>query len=169
MTVSADIDLDPDTFLRQQLARQPHNVMAHMLGGEQIWIKRAGAPHGPGRYRAEGRHRGTAVAGRCVGGQEDPGGIPGPLQFCGVAPAVGANRQARAAEEQQGRLNGFGKRLGGPLAVSCLWVLHGLGLCWRRNKYPEVSDIQTREETILSGTGFRSDTVRLRCRPGSPA
>ena len=73
------------------------------------------------------------------------------------------------AEEQQGRLNGFGKRLGGPLAVSCLWVLHGLGLCWRRNKYPEVSDIQTREETILSGTGFRSDTVRLRCRPGSPA
>ena len=39
-------------FLQQQLATQPHNVMAHVLGHEQIWIKRAGAPHGTGRYRA---------------------------------------------------------------------------------------------------------------------
>ncbi|MBT9514501.1 MAG: hypothetical protein IV104_19350 [Acidovorax sp.] len=39
-------------FLQQQLATQPHNVMAHVLGNEQIWIKRAGAPHGTGRYRA---------------------------------------------------------------------------------------------------------------------
>ncbi|PWG75139.1 hypothetical protein DF186_14210, partial [Enterococcus hirae] len=60
------------------------------------------------------------------------------------------------AEEQQGRLNGFGKRLGGPLTVSCFWILHGLGLYWRHNKYPEVSDIQTREETILSGTDLKA-------------
>lgn len=43
---------DYAAFLQEQLARQPHNVMAHVLGDEQIWIKRAGAPHGPGRYRA---------------------------------------------------------------------------------------------------------------------
>ncbi len=49
-------ELSPATdyaaFLRQQLATQPHNVMSHVLGDEQIWIKRAGAPHGMGRYRA---------------------------------------------------------------------------------------------------------------------
>ncbi|MFT4241321.1 MAG: RIO1 family regulatory kinase/ATPase [Acidovorax sp.] len=39
-------------FLRQQLAEQPHNVMCHTVDGEAIWVKRAGAPHGPGRYRA---------------------------------------------------------------------------------------------------------------------
>ena len=39
-------------FLQQQLATQPHNVMAHVVGDEQIWVKRAGAPHGVGRYRA---------------------------------------------------------------------------------------------------------------------
>lgn len=38
--------LDYAAFLQQQLATQPHNVMAHVLGHEQIWIKRAGAPHG---------------------------------------------------------------------------------------------------------------------------
>ena len=43
---------DYAAFLQQQLATQPHNVMAHVLGNEQIWIKRAGAPHGMGRYRA---------------------------------------------------------------------------------------------------------------------
>ena len=43
---------DYAAFLQQQLATQPHNVMAHVLGNEQIWIKRAGAPHGTGRYRA---------------------------------------------------------------------------------------------------------------------
>ena len=43
---------DYAAFLQQQLATQPHNVMAHVLGDEQIWIKRAGAPHGMGRYRA---------------------------------------------------------------------------------------------------------------------
>ena len=43
---------DYAAFLQQQLATQPHNVMAHVLGHEQIWIKRAGAPHGTGRYRA---------------------------------------------------------------------------------------------------------------------
>ncbi|RYF65258.1 MAG: hypothetical protein EOO29_40890, partial [Comamonadaceae bacterium] len=41
-----------ETYLAQHLATQPHNVMAHVLGAEQIWIKRAGAPHGTGRYRA---------------------------------------------------------------------------------------------------------------------
>jgi hypothetical protein len=41
-----------DAFLRQQLSEQPHNVMTHVVGDEQIWVKRAGAPHGPGRYRA---------------------------------------------------------------------------------------------------------------------
>ncbi|MBL7087306.1 hypothetical protein [Acidovorax sp.] len=44
--------IDYSAFLQQQLATQPHNVMAHVLGDEQIWIKRAGAPHGMGRYRA---------------------------------------------------------------------------------------------------------------------
>ncbi|KRB26502.1 hypothetical protein [Acidovorax sp. Root70] len=44
--------IDYSAFLRQQLATQPHNVMSHVLGNEQIWIKRAGAPHGTGRYRA---------------------------------------------------------------------------------------------------------------------
>jgi hypothetical protein len=44
--------IDYAAFLQQHLATQPHNVMAHVLGDEQIWIKRAGAPHGTGRYRA---------------------------------------------------------------------------------------------------------------------
>lgn len=43
---------DYAAFLQQQLATQPHNVMAHVLGHEQVWIKRAGTPHGTGRYRA---------------------------------------------------------------------------------------------------------------------
>lgn len=43
---------DYGAFLQQHLPTQPHAVMAHVLGGEQIWIKRAGAPHGTGRYRA---------------------------------------------------------------------------------------------------------------------
>lgn len=47
---------DYDAFLREQLAAQPHNVMSHIRGdargGEQIWVKRAGTPHGQGRYRA---------------------------------------------------------------------------------------------------------------------
>ena len=43
---------DYAAFLRQQLATQPHNVMTHVLGDEQLWVKRAGAPHGTGRYRA---------------------------------------------------------------------------------------------------------------------
>ncbi|CAN7602827.1 hypothetical protein LJR129_004525 [Acidovorax sp. LjRoot129] len=41
-----------EACLAQHLATQPHNVMAHVLGHEQIWIKRAGTPHGTGRYRA---------------------------------------------------------------------------------------------------------------------
>lgn len=44
--------IDYSAFLQQQLATQHHNVMSHRLGSEQIWIKRAGAPHGTGRYRA---------------------------------------------------------------------------------------------------------------------
>ena len=44
--------LDYTAFLREQLATQPHNVMSHVLGNEQIWIKRGGVPHGMGRYRA---------------------------------------------------------------------------------------------------------------------
>lgn len=43
---------DYATFLRQQLATQEPNVMCHQLGDEQVWVKRAGAPHGQGRYRA---------------------------------------------------------------------------------------------------------------------
>ena len=38
-------------FLRQHLATQPHNVMRHMRGDGQVWVKRAGAPHGTVRYR----------------------------------------------------------------------------------------------------------------------
>ena len=43
---------DYSTFLRQKLDTQPHSVMSHVLGDEQIWVKRAGAPLGTGRYRA---------------------------------------------------------------------------------------------------------------------
>jgi len=39
-------------FLQQKLATQPRNVMDHLLGDEKIWVKRAGTPHGSGRYRA---------------------------------------------------------------------------------------------------------------------
>ncbi len=59
MTLTMDASTHPTAtapdyaaFLQQQLATQPHNVMAHVLGDEQLWIKRAGAPHGTGRYRA---------------------------------------------------------------------------------------------------------------------
>ena len=54
MKMDASTSAAPDyaAFLQQQLSAQPHNVMAHVLGDEQIWIKRAGAPHGMGRYRA---------------------------------------------------------------------------------------------------------------------
>ena len=41
-----------DGFLREQLATQPHHVMSHRLGDEQVWVKRAGEPRGTGRYRA---------------------------------------------------------------------------------------------------------------------
>ena len=41
-----------DGFLREQLATQPHHVMSHRLGDEQVWVKRAGEPQGTGRYRA---------------------------------------------------------------------------------------------------------------------
>ena len=44
--------IDYSAFLRQQLATQPRSVMGHLLGNEQIWVKRAGPPHGMGRYRA---------------------------------------------------------------------------------------------------------------------
>ena len=44
--------LDYSAFLRQQLATQPRSVMSHVVGSEQIWVKRAGPPHGMGRYRA---------------------------------------------------------------------------------------------------------------------
>ena len=44
--------LDYSAFLRQQLATQPRSVMSHLVGYEQIWVKRAGPPHGMGRYRA---------------------------------------------------------------------------------------------------------------------
>ncbi|PJI95732.1 hypothetical protein CLU85_0457 [Acidovorax sp. 69] len=43
---------DYSAFLQQKLATQPHSVMSHVLGNEQIWVKRAGVPHGTGRYRA---------------------------------------------------------------------------------------------------------------------
>ncbi|MDP3228639.1 MAG: hypothetical protein Q8N13_11770 [Acidovorax sp.] len=52
MRMDIPASTDYSAFLQQQLATQPHNVMAHVLGDEQIWIKRAGAPHGTGRYRA---------------------------------------------------------------------------------------------------------------------
>lgn len=44
--------IDYSAFLRQQLATQPRSVMGHLVGHEQIWVKRAGPPHGMGRYRA---------------------------------------------------------------------------------------------------------------------
>ena len=44
--------VDYAAFLRQHIATQPHNVTSHLIGQEQIWVKRGGTPHGPGRYRA---------------------------------------------------------------------------------------------------------------------
>ena len=41
-----------DAFLSQHLDSQPRSVMRHALGAEQIWVKRAGPPHGSVRYRA---------------------------------------------------------------------------------------------------------------------
>ncbi len=45
---------DYSAFLQQQLATQPHNVMRHQWGDEEIWVKRAGTPHGAARYRTMG-------------------------------------------------------------------------------------------------------------------
>ena len=45
---------DYQAFLQQQLATQPHTVMRHHWEGEDIWVKRAVAPHGTGSYRALG-------------------------------------------------------------------------------------------------------------------
>ncbi len=44
--------VDYAAYLRQQLAQQQFNVASYRLGDEQVWLKKAGAPHGPGRYRA---------------------------------------------------------------------------------------------------------------------
>ncbi len=41
-------------FLRTQLPQQAGNVQSHTLAGEQVWIKKAGARHGMGRYRVLG-------------------------------------------------------------------------------------------------------------------
>ncbi len=43
--------VDYATYLRQQLMQQQFNVASYRLGNEQVWLKKAGAPHGPGRYR----------------------------------------------------------------------------------------------------------------------
>lgn len=45
---------DYTAFLQQQLATQPKNIGRHQWGEEEIWVKRAGAPHSMGRYRAMG-------------------------------------------------------------------------------------------------------------------
>lgn len=44
--------VDYAAFLRRQLPAQPYNVTSHLVGHEQIWIKRGGTPHGQSRYRA---------------------------------------------------------------------------------------------------------------------
>ena len=44
--------VDYAAYLRQQLVQQQFNVASYRLGEEQVWLKKAGAPHGPGRYRA---------------------------------------------------------------------------------------------------------------------
>jgi hypothetical protein len=44
--------IDYAAYLRQQLAQQQFNVASYRLGDEQVWLKKAGAPHGMGRYRA---------------------------------------------------------------------------------------------------------------------
>lgn len=41
-------------FLRQQLALQQPTVARYMLSEEQVWLKKAGARHGMGRYRVLG-------------------------------------------------------------------------------------------------------------------
>lgn len=43
---------DPAAFLREHAATQAPNVQSYRLPGEQWWLKRAGASHGAGRYRA---------------------------------------------------------------------------------------------------------------------
>lgn len=44
--------IDYAAYLRRQLAQQQFNVASYRLGNEQVWLKKAGAPHGTGRYRA---------------------------------------------------------------------------------------------------------------------
>lgn len=41
-------------YLLRQLAQQQLNVASYQLGGEQVWLKKAGARHGMGRYRLMG-------------------------------------------------------------------------------------------------------------------
>ncbi len=45
---------DYAAFLRQQLALQQPTVARYMLSEEQVWLKKAGARHGMGRYRVLG-------------------------------------------------------------------------------------------------------------------
>lgn len=49
---SPDPTTDYAAYLRQQLAQQQFNVASYRLGDEQVWLKKAGAPLGTGRYRA---------------------------------------------------------------------------------------------------------------------
>jgi hypothetical protein len=44
--------IDYAAYLREQLVQQQFNVASYRLGEDQVWLKKAGAPHGPGRYRA---------------------------------------------------------------------------------------------------------------------
>lgn len=50
-SAAATAPVDYAAFLRVQLAAQQRPIQAHQVGNEQIWIKRAGAPHGALRYR----------------------------------------------------------------------------------------------------------------------
>lgn len=45
---------DYAAFLQQQLALQQPNVARYVLNEEQVWLKKAGARHGMGRYRVLG-------------------------------------------------------------------------------------------------------------------
>ncbi|WOI44492.1 hypothetical protein [Acidovorax sp. BLS4] len=49
---AAAVPTDPAAFLREHAATQAPNVQSYRLPGEQWWLKRAGASHGAGRYRA---------------------------------------------------------------------------------------------------------------------
>ncbi|WP_312307242.1 hypothetical protein [Pulveribacter sp.] len=51
---ATDFADDPAAFLARQLPLQQAAIARYALGGRQVWLKRAGSPHGMARYRLLG-------------------------------------------------------------------------------------------------------------------